>query len=187
MENQSDLSKPESWRSKKSGWEGRWHSTIIIPFVWFDWADLRCAQFLRANLENANLEGAKLKNANFCGANLKGANLDQIKYWKQIYCIRGANIKGIKNPPPGFVDWARLKCAIIDEIDPEEAGSETAMTNCLRWNNLDDWTSWQKKHIDTADLDDGKLESYYNDDGVCLRPADRFRDLKTESGEDYCK
>ena len=81
---------------------------------------LQSANFRGASLVNADLTDADLSDADLMGANLTGANLSRTDLsradlrnadlhaivWRDIQSIRLANINDIKNPPPGFVDWA---------------------------------------------------------------------------------
>ena len=108
----------------------------------FSSADLRDANFRRARLDDANLNWANLRNADLrearltgsiwddadlAGARLDGADveaasfaradlsqtdLNQLKNWRLIKSIRGANIYGVKDPPAGFVEWAREQGAV---------------------------------------------------------------------------
>ena len=113
----------------------------------FSSADLRSARFTQASLEDANLHWANLRGAdlgqcnlvgsqlddvdlfgaNLAGADvaqasleradLRGANLKGLRHWRQIKAIRQANIFGIRNPPEGFVVWARTMGAIETKSD----------------------------------------------------------------------
>lgn len=64
-------------------------------------ADLR-----NADLRKADLRKADLANANLTGADLRGANLGAVRNWKRIESLTGAQIKGIRDAPPGFREWA---------------------------------------------------------------------------------
>lgn len=53
--------------------------------------------------------------ANFAGAYgldyadnifIVGTNLADIKQWQEVSSIKDANIRGVRNPPEGFVQWA---------------------------------------------------------------------------------
>ena len=81
-------------------------------------AHLEQARFSQANLSDADLTGAGLAGADLSGAMLDGAdlrsaNLQDIK-WQQIRSIKGANVAGVVNAPPGFVPWA-LKNGAVDQ------------------------------------------------------------------------
>src|ERR1700730_3387008 len=89
-------------------------------------ADLKSANFRGSNLAKANfrradLSGSDLGEANLAEANLSGANLDDADLsganlagvqWREIASAKNATIEGVKNAPPGFVDWARQKGAL---------------------------------------------------------------------------
>lgn len=75
-------------------------------------ADLEGANLSGALLEDANIPRAKLLDANLSGADLKTADLKDIVAWGDILSIKLANIYGIKNPPDGFVEWAKEHGAV---------------------------------------------------------------------------
>ena len=84
-------------------------------------ADLRSGNFRRSNLSGAKLEDADLSDADFCSANLSRAMLDgatldaadlgkadlnHVK-WQNIKSLKGANLWQVRNPPAGFLEWAK--------------------------------------------------------------------------------
>jgi hypothetical protein len=75
-------------------------------------AHLARADFADADLTGANLHNADLADIKFDRADLSGANLSGISNWQSIRSITGANIMGVKNPPDGFVAWAKAKGAV---------------------------------------------------------------------------
>jgi hypothetical protein len=91
-----------------------------------EFASLHSANFRQADLRNTNLAGADLGDSDLNAANLSGSNLDgvdlsssDLRYtdlsrirWQKIRSIEAANIYGIRNPPPGFVEWAMRNRAI---------------------------------------------------------------------------
>jgi Pentapeptide repeats (8 copies) len=84
-------------------------------------ANLKESSFERSDLDNAdltgaNLQGADLTVANLQNADLHNANLQGVK-WETLQSIKGANLYGVKNPPPGFLEWATSHGAISK---PEE-------------------------------------------------------------------
>ena len=95
--------------------------------------NLNSANFRGASLANVDLTDADLSDADLMGANLTGANLSRTDLsradlrnadlhaivWRDIQSIRLANIKGIKNPPPDFVDWAMKNGAVSLANDDE--------------------------------------------------------------------
>ena len=107
----------------------------------FSSADLRNSNlagvdFTLANLNSANLRGAALdrakclqtdlRNTDLAGSSLAGADLSEASLddadlrgtdlkdaqWQHTKSIKGANIAGVKNAPPGFVAWALANGAI---------------------------------------------------------------------------
>ena len=95
--------------------------------------NLQSANFRGASLTNADLTDADLQDADFTGADLTSANLARADLsradlrnadlnavaWREIQSIRFANIKDIKNPPLGFVDWAMKNGAVSLASDDE--------------------------------------------------------------------
>ena len=89
-------------------------------------ANLRSANFRGANLRGARLRGADLQDADLVsadlgGADLSGANLQDADLrnadlrgmaWEKIKSIAKANIHGVRNAPPGFVEWALRNQAV---------------------------------------------------------------------------
>ena len=69
-------------------------------------ADLGEADFCSANLSNANLAGAVLDGAELGNADVGGVN------WQKIKSIQGATLKGVRNAPSGFVEWAMQHGAV---------------------------------------------------------------------------
>lgn len=93
-----------------------------LPDADLHYANLRQAGLLNCNLAGARLDDADLVEANLAGVDLGGAtldradlrraNLDHIRNWQGIQSLKQANILGVSNTPPGFVEWARKKGAI---------------------------------------------------------------------------
>jgi hypothetical protein len=95
--------------------------------------NLQSANFRGASLANADLTDADLNDSDLNGANLTRANLSRTDLsladlrnadlraaaWRDIQSIHLANIKDIKNPPPGFVDWA-VKNGAVSLADDDE-------------------------------------------------------------------
>jgi uncharacterized protein YjbI with pentapeptide repeats len=100
-------------------------------------AHLNFANFKSANFRGGDLHGARLKNADLESADLYGTNLTEADFtstnlrdvdfryadlkgiqWDDIRSIEDANIYGVKNAPPGFVEWA-LKHKAISNKDAE--------------------------------------------------------------------
>lgn len=81
-----------------------------------DWACLEGADLTDAHLESARLDGVNLAQACLMDAHLENAglmdaDLSNIQNWEHIASIKHANIHGVKNPPHGFVEWARERGA----------------------------------------------------------------------------
>ncbi len=92
-------------------------------------ANLHSGNFRKSNLSGANLQDADLGDADFCSANLTGADLDgatldaadlgntdlgKVK-WQKIKSLKGANIRQVRNPPDGFIEWATQHGAVTTE------------------------------------------------------------------------
>jgi uncharacterized protein YjbI with pentapeptide repeats len=92
----------------------------------FRGSNLTKASFLRADLSGSDLGEADLTDANLAGANLddadlSGSNLAGVQ-WREIASAKNATIEGVKNAPPGFVDWAKQKGAVISSKAAETRG-----------------------------------------------------------------
>ncbi len=89
-------------------------------------ANLHSGNFRHSNLSAAQLQNADLGEADFCSANLSSANLDGATLdaaelgnadlggmkWQKITSLKGANIRNVRNPPEGFIDWAMKQGAV---------------------------------------------------------------------------
>jgi hypothetical protein len=60
-----------------------------------------------------DLTGAALDDAD-----LRSADVKDIQ-WQHIKSIKAANIAAVRNPPPGFVEWA-LKSGAVDQPEAPE-------------------------------------------------------------------
>ncbi len=94
-------------------------------------ADLHSANLRGSNLEKTSFERANMNDVDLWGSDLAGASLDGADIsnadlsfadvrnlrWKQIKGIKGANIAGVKNAPPGFVEWALKNGAVQTASD----------------------------------------------------------------------
>jgi uncharacterized protein YjbI with pentapeptide repeats len=74
-------------------------------------ADLSDVDLNGADLVDSDLDGAKLD-----GADLRSADLNHIS-WKGLKSAKGADVFGVRNAPPGFVDWALRNGAVQAETD----------------------------------------------------------------------
>jgi Pentapeptide repeats (9 copies) len=126
----------------------------------FHSADVRDSDFRRANLTDANLTGANFRHSNLShcqlqdvdltDADLNSSNLVEADLarcdctgvdfrktnllgiaWQHITAIKMANVYGVVNPPPGFIDWAKSAGAVAIESDAEW----DAQTKKLEGNN----------------------------------------------------
>lgn len=86
-------------------------SNSDVTFSNFSGASLDHADFTGANLEGSNLATKSL-----FGTNFYNSNLQSVTGWNDKIPIVLANIHGIKNAPPGFLEWANSHGA-IDEPD----------------------------------------------------------------------
>jgi len=68
------------------------------------------ATLLAATLDSADVRGADLHDAN-----LMGASLLDIRYWRELRSVTGANFHSVRNPPEGFLEWAFLNGAVCVE------------------------------------------------------------------------
>jgi len=82
-------------------------------------ADLTGAAFVDANLCAAKLVHADVADVDFSRANLRRVAMSNCVHWADIKSIRLANIKGIVEPPAGFLEWARDHGAVEIEDDLE--------------------------------------------------------------------
>jgi Pentapeptide repeats (8 copies) len=91
-------------------------------------ANLRNADLQNADLQNANLEDADLFEVDLRQADLSGAHLNKADLrnadlrgaqWEEIADVKLANVFGVKNAPPGFLDWATKMGAESIESDAE--------------------------------------------------------------------
>jgi len=73
-------------------------------------ADLSDADLVNADLHDADLRGANLENADLRNVDLRGA------LWTDLH-IEKANIKGVRNPPEGFIAWAMQHHAISTDAE----------------------------------------------------------------------
>lgn len=94
----------------------------------FSDADLKSANFrhsnlTRANFRGADLSGGDLSEADLTGSNLSGVNLDDADltganlsgiHWRDIASAKNATLQGVKNAPPGFMEWAFQKGSSSD-------------------------------------------------------------------------
>jgi Pentapeptide repeats (8 copies) len=102
-------------------------------------ADLKSANFRESNLTRANFYGADLDKCDLHGSDLTEANLVDAELdnadlgsanlsgivWSGIRSIKNANVEGVKNAPPRFVEWAIQHGAVRT---PEENSDQPPQT-----------------------------------------------------------
>lgn len=82
---------------------------------------LRHVKLADADLSDADLNGADLSGSTLNGAvldraDLRGADLSATA-WQGMKSVKGADLFGVKNAPPGFLDWALRNGAVQAETD----------------------------------------------------------------------
>ncbi|MBV8901331.1 MAG: pentapeptide repeat-containing protein, partial [Verrucomicrobia bacterium] len=79
-------------------------------------SDLQRADLREVDLQDADLNGASLAEANLDDANLARADLRRSDWrdakWQKIAGVKQANVFGIRNAPPGFIEWAQQHGAV---------------------------------------------------------------------------
>lgn len=98
-----------------------------LPDADFHYANLRGADLRESNLSASRLDDADLVGADLSGADLAGARLDKadlrdanlagVKNWQDIASADKANILGVRNAPPGFLEWAKKMGALALKTD----------------------------------------------------------------------
>ncbi|MFH1744053.1 MAG: pentapeptide repeat-containing protein [bacterium] len=83
-------------------------------------AVLQQSDLREANLQKAYLEGVNLQGADLQDANLSGASLRNIRNWRKIANLKGANIFGVIDPPGGFVKWALSEEVGAVSMEPDQ-------------------------------------------------------------------
>ena len=86
-------------------------------------ADLQAVDLDNAVLDDADLFGADLWKADLTGtrlakADLRNTDLRDAK-WQGIANLKLANVFGVKNAPPGFLEWAANQGAVSIESDAQ--------------------------------------------------------------------
>ncbi len=85
----------------------------ILDHALFSEADLRDTDLNGSSLVGADLSGARLD-----GSDLRSADLRDIQ-WQHIKSVKEANVAGVRNAPPGFVEWA-LKNGAVDQPNADD-------------------------------------------------------------------
>lgn len=109
-------------------------------------ADLSLSKLQNADLTFANLGGANLDWADLSGANVRGINspkdadvteamlnsrkfelgIEKLALYESIRSLSNTTLKGIRNPPLGFLLWAKKKGAILDEGGVSETENQSS-------------------------------------------------------------
>ncbi|MBV9488211.1 MAG: pentapeptide repeat-containing protein [Verrucomicrobia bacterium] len=98
-----------------------------------EFANLVSTNLRGANLRHANLHGADLQDADLYGADLGGADLEGTNLartdlrnadfsdvrWQKVTGVKKANVFGLRNAPPGFLEWAKANGAVSIESDAD--------------------------------------------------------------------
>ena len=121
----------------------------------FSAADVRNSDFKAADLQDANLHSANFRNSSFRGASLAGAQIDDADFqgadlsaadlsgavldntdlrlvtlnhalWNNIRSIKGTNVYGIRDAPPGFLEWAIKQGAVQMPTDEQWQSSHAS-------------------------------------------------------------
>jgi len=101
-----------------------------LTFAHFDNATVYAGDFTHAVVRYASLGGASLRGSVFRNADMRFADLDGIRDWRDILDVEGANIAGVRNAPPGFVEWAVSRGAIADPTRPLGVPRSAATEGC---------------------------------------------------------
>jgi uncharacterized protein YjbI with pentapeptide repeats len=81
-------------------------------------ADLNSAELQDADLSGATLAKANLANADLNRADLRGADASAVN-WQGIQSMKLANVYGMRNAPPEFLEFARKSGAVSLASDDE--------------------------------------------------------------------
>jgi uncharacterized protein YjbI with pentapeptide repeats len=69
-------------------------------------ADLADARLDGSDLSSVDLTDTDVAGVSLLGSDLSHANLDNLKNWRAIRSLYGANLYGVRNAPAGFIRWA---------------------------------------------------------------------------------
>ncbi len=86
-------------------------------------ADLSGVRLDDSNLTGADLQGADLRGAKIRGALLDGANMRGVRNWREISDLTDALCSQVKNPPLGFLRFAKEHGAYVsgERLKKEQA------------------------------------------------------------------
>jgi uncharacterized protein YjbI with pentapeptide repeats len=125
-----NLAKADLTRAHFSGCDVRGGNFQGAKLIYADLGsgNFRNANFSKASLNSCFLQDADLTSADFSEASFEGANLARADLrltdwrdakWRNIANMQLANIFGIKNAPPEFIDWAKHHGAVSIESDSD--------------------------------------------------------------------
>lgn len=89
----------------------------VLHFTNLRYSDCRSVNLSRTDFKDADLNGANLgeatvREAVLDRADLRNADLTGLRDWQTIESIRGADVHGVRNPPPDFLGWASAHGAL---------------------------------------------------------------------------
>lgn len=76
--------------------------------------------FNYADLREANFEGVTLGSVVFTSADLRGTRWKDVRGWRSIKSLRGANVYGVVDPPEGFLTWAVSEMGAVVEANDDK-------------------------------------------------------------------
>lgn len=92
----------------------------VLSGAHLEGADLCGADLAAADLTNAYLRGVNFAEARLSAARLDGADLTDITGWREVRSYGHTSLLGVRNAPPGFLDFARERGAIDERFIPDE-------------------------------------------------------------------
>lgn len=99
-------------------------------------ANLAYAGLVAADLEDSDLRGGTLRGADLSDANLDGSRLAETVDWNTSM-VKGANVKNLRDAPPGFRDWA------LDQHAVEMESSTWSSWRKRQFPEPQDWSKWR--------------------------------------------
>jgi hypothetical protein len=83
-------------------------------------AELNGADLTDADLTDSKLQGANLAETNLDNAILRGADMTRVR-WQGVKSVRSVDLRGVRNAPPEFIQWALQHGAVQAKQEPESA------------------------------------------------------------------
>jgi molybdate transport system substrate-binding protein len=90
-------------------------------------SNLSEAEMVFTNFRGADLRRADVSDSDLSQADLTGADLGDIHGWQSISSISQAMLSGVKNAPPGFLDWAKQHGAMVN-AQPDDVTVSAAIS-----------------------------------------------------------